>query len=353
MNDNNKTPQKGFLRSMFSDAGNILSNLRRSPHFSVPFSYLVLPLSLPLAAGVLAASQLLAPLSGMLFPTAEEYLEKRGYDPKIAAALSDHEIRIRSRDAAGLTHAALDFPTIFAISAKLPLLTDPYNAYAYKGISFGGMSTYDVFNQCQVLMPGEDNKAGAFMSRVTGIPEEMIENFPVSDEELFMTIAFHEFRHCHTDNDRITPMTEGDADDFALKTSLEIFKNKELVPAWIYFRAMAFDDEHNSALYLDHLYRGLPVPSEKLIHHANKEAAIFAALYLDMTDSRPPHVRHAAAFRMALEQNGHEMSALAKRRAQLYIEAAEYFAPSSMGVEKPQPDPAPVPLVAGAPQLNS
>ena len=309
MDDNKKTPKKGLLKNTF---------------FRSAFSYLVFPLSLTAAAGAIAASQLLAPMTGLLFPTAEDYLKQRGVDPEIVSELSDREIRVRSRNFPGIAHAMFESPfTAFSLYAKWNTLATPYNAYATRGVQIGGLSLYDTFNQCQVMMPGEGISAKKFMSVTTGIPEDMIENMPVTDEEMFMTIGFHEFRHCHSDNANITPLTEGDADIGAIRASLKTFNNPDIFPMWLHFRAMALDDEHDTSLLLDQLRRNLDIPSMELVHHANREAIILARLYLDTDSARPHHIRYAEAFRKALEVNGHNMSTLAKRRAELYIQAAQ------------------------------
>ena len=337
MNNNEKSPKKGFLKNKF---------------FRAAFSYLVLPLSLTAAAGAVVTSQLLAPMTGRLFPTAEDYLKQRGIDPEIISELSDREIRVRSRNFSGITHAVFETPfTVPSLYTRRKILAAPYNAYATRGIRIDNLSLYNIFNRCMVMMPSEDISAKKFISIATGIPEDMIEDIPVTDTEMFMTIGFHEFRHCHTDNASIAPLTEGDADIGAIRASMKVFKNPEIFPMWLHFRAMALDDEHNTSLLLDHARRSLDIPSMELIHHANKEALILARVYLDTDSDRPHHIRYAEAFKMALEINGHTMSALAKRRAELYIEAAEYFAPTSMGITKPPAQP-PAPTFS-TPQLGS
>ncbi len=299
--------------------------------------YIIIPRSVKSLVAIFLVSQLGFPLSSVMFPTAQDYLEKNNLDPKIADELSNRKIRVRSRNTPGLVHSFLELPTLYFLPGQRKMLKNPYNAYATMGLSLFGHSTYTVMNMCNVTLPDKEMTTKDMINFMTGIPKEQIERAPVSDRAAFFTIAFHEFRHCDKKNhNNIIPLTEGDADFFALRKAASVFANPEIITTWLHIRAMAFDDSHNTALYLDAKYRGLPLPSEALIHHANKAALVYAQLYLQEEDKRPGYLQYRSAFKMALKRHSHEMSALEIRRTELYIEAAEYFAPTATGVKKPE-----------------
>jgi hypothetical protein len=329
MSENKKD---GFLKRSFESVARPIRALNKNTFglLRLTASYLFMPARIRDILAILVVSQAATPLSGYMFPTAEEYLESHDIDPSIAAELSDVEVRVRERDALGYTHSLLELPTFLAIGLKTNMLDTDYQAYATRGIPLFGYSGYELLNQCHTTMPGKDTTVEGWISAMTGIPASHQKEFDITEKEIFITIAFHEFRHCSTDNDQGIPMTEGDSDYFALKKAVEAFDNEELIPFFIHLRSMAFQDVHNTSLYLDYKYRGLRVPSEDLIIHANREAHEYAKIYLpefDETQYRPSYLQYRRAFLQVLENHRHEMSALAARRAELFIEATNYFTP--------------------------
>lgn len=336
---------KGALKWPFTQAARAVNAANRKTFGLVKLTaaYLFFPARIRGMLAVLLVSQMGFPLTGLMFPTAEEYLEQNGLDPAIAKELSDSEIRVRTKDTAGYMHSLLELPTFVGIGFHYLMLQTDYNAYATRGIPLGGYSGYELLNQCHTTMPGNNTTVDGWVRAFTGIPKNLQPVFPVSDHEMLMTIAFHEFRHCDTGNYQGVPMTEGDADYFALKKAADVFDNPEIIPFFIHLRAMAFDDDHNTALYLDHKYRGLRVPSEQLIQHANKEAHEYARIYLPDGDERYDAITYANAYKKVLTHHRHEMSALAARRAEMFIESAQYFAPSLFQHKITPPKFMPVP----------
>lgn len=320
----NKTGQEG-LRAAFTRA------VERS----------AMALSLTLAT-LIVTSQIITPLTGYFFPTAEDHLKKNGVNPEIARLLSDHQIRVRSRDAAGIAHSYLEVPTPGGIAVREAMRSNPANAYAYSGSLLG-----ELLNQCYVTMPDEKTTAKQFISMATGIPEKDIENLPVTDEQMRMTVVFHEFRHCDSGNSNpAPPLSEGDADDEALQVSAALYRNPELANVWVHFRAMSFEAAHDTSLYLRHRFDEANLPTQALLDPVNREARAYLHMYLAHSDAEDNYLQVAAAFQAALDNHGPQMSALARERMQLYIRAAEYFAPSAMAAAKKAPIPQ-------APQLNS
>jgi len=297
-------------------------------------------------AGLLLLHQLLQSGTALLFPTAEEYLQSQGLDPGYAQQLSDKEIRVRSRNVWGTLHALNDLPTILGIAYIAMVQSTPEQAYA---ISEGTLPLHEVsgyfnvLNQCRVLLEDkEKTTARSFISLLSGIPEDEIENVPVSDKEMSNTVAFHEFAHCSSKNDEEPGLGEMDADARGVWLAAEALNNPEIIRVFLYTRAMSTrTNSHDTALYLDAKMRReiLPTAYELITDEPTNDAFALARLYErnHMGDfTRPAYIRKAEALKAVLKQHADLLSPMAKRRAELYIEAVEYFVPTAAGV-KPQP----------------
>jgi hypothetical protein len=283
---------------------------------------------LPAKVGaVILAHQLIQPALGNMFPTAEEYLEEQGIDPKVAEILSDTEIRVRERDFWGKLHAANDIPTALGAITTLMALEHPGQAYASRGL---------LIDQCRVMLQEKDVTARDFISMLSGIPVDRIENIPMSDKESRLTVAFHEFAHCDSENSKdFPPIPESDADFRAALQTMEVLDNTEIAKTLLYARAMSKQaHDHDTALYLDAKLRGVDAPKAAEMteptDHAFKLAEIYVARNM-AGDFNPHYVKTAKALQAVLEDHGDLLSDLGKRRAELYIEAVEYFVPDALG----------------------
>lgn len=61
---------------------------------------------------------------------------------------------------------------------------------------------------------------------------------------------------------------------------------------------------------------------------AYEQLLALAKPYLNEGSAVPAFIRHQYAYREVLKRHADELSPLARRRAELYIEAVEYFVPS-------------------------
>lgn len=268
---------------------------------------------------------------GTQFQTAEEFLEAEGLDPKIAEELSsDTQIHIRDRNLWGALHSYTDVPTALGLYNSHAIYQARENAYLTKGL-FGVNEL--LFNTAMVTLPYRDISAAQRISAMAGIPEELLENISVSDEELYYFIVFHELAHGQDSNIfRPSPMTEADADERALEVAERLFNNPELRKVVTAIRGMStIASTHNSGLYLDTINE----EGEKPAHWAFSQGSTvtvfgLAQQFIATNDTRPQFIKMTAALKEVLEVYDDELSVWDKRRAQLYIDSAEYFAPSSV-----------------------
>lgn len=339
-----KAKKTGIIRRKFNAiAKGIYDSVPKTPWqvtkkaLSASRAYFILPFSLKGVFLAVAFSQVVPPLTAPLFPSAEDYLKDKGFDPEIVNQLApDEDIRIRSRNLPGKIHAMIDAP-LFLGAPQLQLMSD-VTAYAIKN---------PLFDQCRVMLPNENITAKQVISTFARIPPQLIENVPISDKEAFYTIAFHELRHC-SDKNRTEPginLIEGNADLEAIDIAAETFNNPELKKTFMYLRALSFEPTHDGTLYLDANINDTDLIFKELGASANEEVRIYMEKYyegpLDKGVALPiiggggyvnlNIFRAYLALETALENHRDDMSSNAVRRAELFMEAVEYFSPSYAG----------------------
>lgn len=289
-------------------------------------------------AALFLINQLLFPLAGNLFPSAEKYLENEGIDPEIVNSLTNANVRVHdSKITYKYYHLASQIPALIGIIAyKKSYNPDIEGSIAHsdKGIPY---TLHDVFNHGHVRLPPKDLRADDFIQTMTGIPKSRIENLGLSDQEARMLASFHEFRHTDDDNG-YGRFAEADSDYHTGIALAKAFNKPELEKLPLYLRAAnayaQSESFHQTALSVDAMMRGAPIPSDEEIHSAIEE--IFGKLdqYKKHTSKRQPAaIKYAQSFRAMLNDPNANLSPLGKRRAELYIEAMEFFVPKAMGVE--------------------
>lgn len=286
---------------------------------------------------VLVAHQVVHSGTGMLFPTAEDFLAARGLDPALAQQLSDHKIRVRSRDFWGTTHALNDIPTIFGLAMTGVAMATPGQAYAVPGHG----SVLDMalrasplahWAHCPVMLQAEDVTVRDTVAALGNIQPRHIEQTRISDEDSRMAVAFHEFRHCHTANHEGHDMAEADSDVNGVLLYAQVRDNPEIARHFLYARALSRTAHgHDTALALDAAINGTAAPeSAAATARPTADAFALADIYMRQfmaADLRPTPVKTAHALQRVMTEHGALFSDAAKRRAELYIEAVQYFMP--------------------------
>lgn len=322
--------EKKVLKSAWARAAHRIWDFGIAPAM-FPFKLKRVPITL---AYSFVGFPLLGPL---LFPSAEEYLAERGLDPKIASELCDDtDSYVRSQDTLGRVHAALGdgFPHIAIETFNYLTSGGNGNMYAFLGF-FGTQES--LFNQGGLLVTDpEEFDARKFLSDCTGIPPALLETSPLSDEELCWFIIFHEIRHLDDDNRLKMPLYESDADYQAIQKHIEVFNKPEINDLIIHWRAMtSWNEEHETAVFLDYKKRGVKLPPAEVLVAAQVEAEAYIDAYADIWnegDRREGFLKKRDMCLAAIARHGDEMSIHALRRLELYVEAAHYFAPSSFGL---------------------
>ena len=297
---------------------------------------------------VLAGHQVLHTGTGMLFPTGEDYMQSQGLDPALARQLSDNTIRVRQRDFWGTLHAANDLPTIFGLATTITMMSIPGQAYAIPGHNgTGALLRHTPLGQylhCSVMLQ-DDVTARETVATLAGVSPHQIENIKISDHESRLAVAFHEFRHCDSDNAANEGLAEGDADARGILLLAETLKNPEIARTMLYARALSQRaHSHDTALYLDAAMRGEPLPADiEETAQPTSDAFALADIYMRSAmadDPRSTPVKTAVALRAIIARYGELLSPAAQRRAELYIEAVAYFMPRALAAAPPVPGPA-------------
>ncbi len=214
----------------------------------------------------LAASMLAAPTTGLLFPSAEEFLEDKGYDKNIVADLAgpDQFVRVREfNTAAFVAHSVVTKPNIFLLGMEA-ISNQARHGYArqanFDTSFFRSINSvmYPVIG-CEVTVP----KDGSDL-------DEILE-WGLTEDEALAFIVFHELAHCHPDNKDMSPyMREVDADYRAAEKLAEVFDKPELLTKLMYMRAAIKSEEgYNNAIYFDAKMNGKELPTESEIRAAN------------------------------------------------------------------------------------
>lgn len=214
----------------------------------------------------LAASMLAAPTASLLFPSAEEYLEDKGYDKNIVEDLagSDQFVRVREfNTAAFVAHSVVTKPNIFLLGMEA-ISNQARHGYARQAnfdtsiLRTINSVMYPVIG-CEITVL----KGGADL-------DEILE-WGLTEDEALAFIVFHELAHCHPDNKNMSPyMREVDADYRAAEKLAEVFDKPELLTKLMYMRAAIKSEEgYNNAIYFDAKINGTELPTESEIRVAN------------------------------------------------------------------------------------
>lgn len=306
-------------------------------------------------AGVLILNQAFQTATGTLFPTGEEFMQAQGLNPALAQQLSDRPIRVRERDMWGTLHALNDIPTIFGVAGSAAMMAMPGQAYALPGENGAAnmvlrYTPFAKYTHCAVMTQG-DVSARETIAALGGFDPDYIEDTHITDRESQLAVDFHEFSHCGSDNSA-HGMPEYDADIKGVLLLAKELDNPEIARAFMYARALGtIAHDHDTALFMDAALRGLALPrAQTTLNGATQDAFALARLYMrnemkketgvDYTIGNDPAAT-ARALETVLKQYGKLLSPAGKRRAELYVEAVQYFMPQSYAAgHLPLPAPA-------------
>lgn len=213
-----------------------------------------------------AATMLAAPATGLLFPSAEEFLEDRGYDRGIVEDLAgpDRFIRVREFNTASFNaHTVVTKPNIFLLAIEAISNKGRHGYARQASFDTGVLSAinsvaYPVIG-CEVTVPKDGSDIGDML------------DWGFSEDEALAFVVFHELAHCHPDNKDMSPyMREVDADYRAAEKLAKVFGKPELLTKIMYMRAsIKGEDGYENAIYFDAKINGTELPTEAEIRAAN------------------------------------------------------------------------------------
>lgn len=368
---NNNTPPTGGLSAIFHSAA--MNRVRTAfklaaIYLAPPAAYWIHPFrhgrplrenrslfrALAATSLVLVGHEAIHGATGRLFPTGEDYLESQGLDPALARQLSDQTIRVRQHNWAGRLHAANDMPSAGVISGIM-LINIPGQAHAIpnQGSLLNHALRYTPlreFVECPVMLQAPDVTARQMVSYLSGISPAQIERVQITDAESRLGVAFHEFRHCATDN-RLSPtLTEGDADATGVLLLSRSLENPDIAKTFLYARALGrHTSSHDTALVMDAAMNDRPLPpDDKSVNQPTADVFALADMYARNRMAHvamPAPLKTAIALQKVMDRHGDLLSPRAQRRAELYIEAVAYFMPTAWAKAQAMPltppNPAP------------
>lgn len=149
--------------------------------------------------------------------TAQNYLEKLGYDPQIFKEFAEHPVHVLSRDMQGFFSAVGVFKSSFILKK---FMTGSHNAAS---LSNGFMRAGTYKNHQFLLMPDLDGfEYTQLLSRLSGIPSKFLGDMQEDKSPLLALIMAHEIGHyghylpINADHESIL-QAEIEADRFALQ----------------------------------------------------------------------------------------------------------------------------------------
>ncbi len=305
----------------------------------------VCPTSLQKAAVALLLSSCIMMPTAKLFPSAEDILKKEGVDPAILTTLTDSDVYIGSQDQMERLYFILRAPHILAHLGMAYyydyIKSSPGNAYLDKASLFDIRSWLGGEDYSLLLLVEKENlSAEQLTSNITTIPRAYIEYTGVSARDIFLHMLLHEIRHSATANKKLPRhLKEADADYHASIASVDglsgnpeikkVAVNNYILIQFLRIADPAQESPHNIALYLDARFRELEPPDKDDVTAATREAYEKMRPYLRADDKRDRFIRYTEAFRQLLTDDK-TLPPLARRTAELYVEAVEYHAPTAV-----------------------
>lgn len=308
---------------------NLRTALKAAAQYYVPVSFKAIALGFYF-------NEICQPVAGFMLPTAEDYLRAKGLDPAISRQLTDKTVRLRDRTTPfGYLHALHDMYGLPNIIMSAYLFKEDGLAYAKTDSMFSALTGFRLhhLNQCHVLMPGPNFGPQHLVSP----GDAVIENLPDSEQTLLF-VLLHELAHC--DKHKHDHETHSDEEARADIKAYDLMKKyyPEFVDFILHFRAYKDSPEshsHDTALYLDAHIQGKPLPAGEAVTKALDE-------FLEYTDklSEKTQSSRYIVSRYALSDPANPLTPLARRRAELYVQAYERFNPwaRDMQIGHPAPD---------------
>jgi hypothetical protein len=269
-----------------------------------------------------------------LFPNAQEYMERHGYDPRLVAQVTDTKDALHIRDTltnSGFIHSLMDPFVAF----KLP---DSKATYVIQ------RRLLSLFRTQVVSFPETNATLRDLLIRLTRLSPQTVERDPISSAINKLACLLHELRHSSEANRALETILEKEED--ADRIMLLILKNPELQTAWIHFRAINFVATHDNALILTRRFNGKKIPSREESTRATTEMRGAASALIEsdpvlfirkpwainLPDGKTYSDSMLGAYYeklcLLLAKNPGRLSPDARERADLFRKGMEYYTPT-------------------------
>ncbi len=284
-----------------------------------------------------------------LFPSGEQALENLGIPGSELANLSDNPVWVKSKSNLSKFHDMLMLwgqGQTDITSYEYAVINDDDMAYAQ---GFGELDS-----SCSVTMAREDMSITDFITISYSISPRMIERDLTPAKDVQRIMLTHEMAHCSTDN-RIhgsvaTHFAEISADQVAAEVVAPYLEHPQSIDAWRHFRALAlyYPSTHDTALIVDE--EGHDLIKSDIFPRPEMAEATREVLLETMTElherfsnnltalefsleaySNFSDFRYVEMYKILLEKLAEDAfeNPLATRRAEMYVEAVEFFSPQA------------------------
>lgn len=290
---------------------------------------------------IMGVNQGVQQLTALSFDDVQNYLDNEGFSEQVINDFEDVSIRLRERDRWGSIHTFHDYPPFLSLMSNLMHKRMENDALPTYG---GGIGTLLNTNKwlkmvkpyvrgylnSMATLPREGATAEEMISQLGEIPAEMLDGLDISDLKLKQALLLYVFR-------MLDPSVEyksfGSKSVEAYLYAFETVGEMHGDPGFINLalKIASIDFEHDGvgdlyeAMMLDAYFQGTEMPSQHDARKAQREISdLFPSDYDPFTDDIVSKYRIMTGI---LDNHSDGLSDLAKRRIELFINAAEFFAP--------------------------
>lgn len=305
---------------------------------------------------VMGVNQGVQQISGLTFEAAQQYLQKAGYPEHVIKELAAENIRVRNRDTYGMIHTWHDYPPFMSLVLESQTGRAGNDALTAPGTGLGTLLNTNKWLKMVkpymkpylarfVTLPAPGTTGLDAVSQLGEIPKELLSGLPSDDQKIKQAMMLYIFRLLDSEKDLGSfESKSAEAYVYAFQAISEMYNDPAFARIALHMSALDFDDDmmaHHEALIIEAHFSGAPHPKEKDTEKAVQELRdLFPERYNSYEEGA---VKKTQVIQDIIQNKRASLSPLALRRAELYIEAVEYFAPALLQKNTPSAAAAPIP----------
>lgn len=291
---------------------------------------------------VMGVNQGIQQVGGLTFDRADDYLREAGYSEDIIREFEDENIRVRPRSTYGAIHTAHDLPPLMSLFSNITAHRMDNDALATPNTGLGALLNTNKWLKMAkpylrdylarfVTAPNENATSIDIISQFGEVPVELLSGLDIDDQQLRQAMTLYVLRLMDAEKDLGEFESEhAEALLYAFNAVSAMHNDPAFARLALYVSAIDFDDDpraHYEALMIDAHFAGQPQPRQREAEAAIRELTrYFPAEHNPFDDDLPEKL---SIFQNILQEHGDTLSPLARRRAELYIEGATFFAPDA------------------------